>query len=128
MLVDADGLTLGRLASFIAHRLRGKHRPDFTPHVAMGDRVVVINAAGIRVSGNKAETKTYHRHSGYPGGLKSLSFRHMMEKSPEKVLRRSVRGMLPRTPLGRTMLRRLSIYDGGAHPHAAQSPRPIPVQ
>ncbi len=126
-LVDAAGKTLGRLASEIAHRLRGKHKAEYTPHVDTGDYIVVVNAEKIRVTGNKATDKIYHRHSGYPGGLKSLSFAHMLGKAPERVLQNAVRGMLPRNPLGRAMFRKLRVYAGPEHPHTAQQPRPLNI-
>lgn len=121
-LVDADGKVLGRLASKIAHRLRGKHRPDFTPSTALGDHIVVINVAGIQVTGRKLEQKIYYRHTGYPGGIKSRTLQEQMDLNPEQVLRKAVKGMLPRGPLGRVMLRKLRIYNGAEHPHSAQLP------
>ncbi len=126
-LVDAEEKTLGRLASGIAHRLRGKHKAEYTPHVDTGDYIVVINAAKVKVSGNKRSDKIYHHHSGYPGGLKSISFEKLLDKAPEKVLSRAVKGMLPRNPLGRAMFRKLKIYAGSEHPHAAQQPRPLNI-
>ena len=126
-LVDAEEKTLGRLASGIAHRLRGKHKAEYTPHVDTGDYIVVINAAKVKVSGNKLSDKIYHHHSGYPGGLKSISFEKLLDKAPEKVLSRAVKGMLPRNPLGRAMFRKLKIYAGSEHPHAAQQPRPLNI-
>lgn len=127
-VVNADGLTLGRMSSKIAHRLRGKHKPEYTAHVDTGDYIVVVNAAKIKVTGNKAKDKMYHRHSGYPGGLKSLSFNQMIEKSPEEVIKRAVKGMLPRTPLGRVMFRKLKVYAGDKHPHEAQQPIQLTLQ
>lgn len=118
--MDADGLILGRLAADIAFRLRGKHRPDFTPSTCMGDYVVVINAASIRTTGNKEEQKVYYRHSGYPGGLKQQTLKEMRARSPEKVLQLAVKGMLPHNRLGRAMMRKLRIYKGQEHPHQAQ--------
>ena len=126
LLVDASGQTLGRMASAIASRLRGKHKAEYTPHVDTGDYVVVINAEKVVVSGRKAEAKQYHRHSGYPGGLKTLSFQQLMAKSPEKIIKLAVKGMLPRTPLGRAMFRKLKVYAGNEHPHGAQ--RPVALQ
>ena len=126
-LVDAEEKTLGRLASGIAHRLRGKHKAEYTPHVDTGDYIVVINAAKVKVSGNKRSDKIYHHHSGYPGGLKSISFEKLLDKAPERVLSRAVKGMLPRNPLGRAMFRKLKIYAGSEHPHAAQQPRPLEI-
>lgn len=122
LLVDASGQTLGRMASAIASRLRGKHKAEYTPHVDTGDFVVVINAEKVVVTGRKAEDKQYHRHSGYPGGLKTLSFQQLMAKSPEKIIKLAVKGMLPRTPLGRAMFRKLKVYAGKEHPHGAQQP------
>ncbi len=125
LLVDAEGRTLGRMASAVAARLRGKHKPEYTPHVDTGDFVVVINADKVRVTGRKAGDKIYHSHSGYPGGLKSASFRQLIEKSPERVVRLAVRGMMPRNRLGRAMLKKLKVYAGDEHPHAAQQPRTL---
>jgi large subunit ribosomal protein L13 len=125
LLVDADGRTLGRMASAIAVRLRGKHKPEYTPHVDTGDYIVVINADKIKVTGKKATDKMYHSHSGFPGGLKSVSFEKLLAKSPEKVIKLAVKGMLPRTPLGRAMFRKLKVYAGSEHPHGAQQPRTI---
>jgi len=121
-VVDAEGQTLGRLSAAIAHRLRGKHKPEYTPHVDTGDYIVVINADKVCVTGKKGTDKIYYRHTGFPGGLKSASFNKMIEDSPEEVLRLAVKGMMPRNPLGRAMLRKLKIYAGGQHPHAAQQP------
>ena len=121
-LVDAEGQTLGRLATQIATLLRGKHKPIFTPQLDTGDYVIVINCEKIVVSGNRLEEKQYHRHSGYPGGLRSRSLREMMERRPQRVMELAVRGMLPSNALGRQMLRKLRIYVGPAHPHAAQQP------
>ncbi len=122
LLVDAEGQTLGRMATAIANRLRGKHKAEYTPHVDTGDFVVVINADKVRVTGRKATGKLYHSHSGYPGGLKSVSFEKLLAKSPERVVRLAVRGMMPRNRLSRAMLRKLKVYAGGEHPHAAQQP------
>jgi large subunit ribosomal protein L13 len=121
-VVDADGLVLGRLASEIASRLRGKHNPMFTPHVDTGDSVIVINAEKIKLTGRKLEQKTYYRHSGYIGGLKSITARKLMEKRPEEVIRNAVRGMLPKNSLGRQMCKKLKVYAGKEHPHSAQQP------
>ncbi len=123
LLVDAEGQTLGRVASAIATRLRGKHKAEYTPHVDTGDFVVVVNADKVRVTGRKATGKIYHSHSGFPGGLKSISFEKLLAKSPERVIRLAVRGMMPRNRLGRAMLKKLKVYAGGEHPHAAQQPR-----
>jgi large subunit ribosomal protein L13 len=125
-VVDADGETLGRLATRIADTLRGKHKPQYTPHVDTGDFVVVVNADRISVTGKKLDDKIYYRHSGYPGGLRSRTLRAELERRPTEVLRRAVKGMLPRNRLGRAQLRKLKIYAGPQHPHAAQSPAPLP--
>jgi large subunit ribosomal protein L13 len=126
-LVDADGKTLGRLATEIARRLRGKHKAIYTPHADTGDYIVVINAEKVRVSGNKASDKMYYRHSGYMGGLKETSFNDMIKRSPESVIEIAVKGMLPRNPLGRTMYRKLKVYAGPQHQHAAQQPQPLDI-
>jgi len=126
-VVDADGKTLGRLASEIARRLRGKHKPEYTPHVDTGDYIVVINAEKIRVTGNKRSDKIYHHHSGYPGGLKSLSFEKLQAKAPARIIETAVKGMLPRGPLGRDMYRKLRVYAGPEHGHAAQQPQPLEI-
>ena len=124
-IVDADGQTLGRLATRIAERLRGKGKPQFTPHVDTGDFVVVINAEKVAVTGNKLDDKLYYRHSGYPGGLKTRSLREQLERRPNEVLRKAVWGMLPHTKLGRRQITKLKIYSGPDHPHEAQEPRPF---
>ena len=124
-LVDAQDQILGRLAAQIANRLRGKHKPEFAPHVDNGDFVVVINCEKIRVTGTKLQDKMYYRHSGWVGGLKSTSLADMLASKPEEVLRKAVRGMLPKNRLGRAMLKKLKIYAGAEHPHAAQSPKPL---
>ena len=126
-VVDADGKTLGRLASEIAKRLRGKHKPEYTPHVDTGDYVVVVNAEKIHVTGNKRENKMYHRHSGYIGHLKSLSLEKMLDQKPEAVLELAVKGMMPRGPLGRAMRKKLRVFAGPEHPHAAQQPQPLEI-
>jgi large subunit ribosomal protein L13 len=126
-LVDADGKTLGRLATEIARRLRGKHKAIYTPHVDTGDYIVVINAEKVRVSGNKATDKMYYRHSGYMGGLKETSFNDMIQRSPERVIEIAVKGMLPRNPLGRAMYRKLKVYAGTQHQHTAQQPQPLDI-
>ncbi len=123
LLYDADNVVLGRLASAIAHRLRGKHKPSFSPHLDNGDFVVVINAEKVRVTGNKESDKLYHRHSGYPGGLRSQSVQDVRAKHPERILTSAVRGMLPKGPLGRQMLSKLKVYAGNQHPHSAQQPK-----
>ena len=122
-VVDAEGKTLGRLASEIAKILRGKSKPQYTPHVDVGDFVVVVNAEKIRVTGNKREDKLYHRHSGYPGGLRTRTLNDMLERKPEEVIRLAVKGMLPRNRLARQQLRKLKIYAGPDHPHQAQQPK-----
>ena len=126
-LVDAEGKTLGRLATELARRLRGKHKPEYTPHVDTGDYIVVVNAEKVRVTGNKASDKMYHRHTGYPGGLKSMSFDQLIERAPERAIEIAVKGMLPRNPLGRAMYRKLKVYAGTEHPHAAQQPAPLEI-
>ena len=125
LLVDAEGQTLGRMATMIATKLRGKHKAEYTPHVDVGDYIVVINAEKVQVTGNKSKDKLYHSHSGYPGGLKSISFEQLIDKSPEKVIKLAVKGMLPRTPLGRTMYKKLKVYAGPEHPHVAQRPEAL---
>ena len=125
LLVDAEGQTLGRMATEIATRLRGKHKAEYTSHVDTGDFVVVINADKVKVTGKKATDKMYHSHSGFPGGLKSISFEKLQEKAPEKIIHRAVKGMLPRTPLGRAMLKKLKVYAGTEHPHSAQQPQSV---
>ena len=127
LVVDASGKTLGRLATQIADTLRGKRKPEYTPHCDTGDFVIVVNAAKIRVTGNKREQKRYYRHSGYPGGLRSRTLDDMLERRPEEVIRMAVRGMLPRNRLGRAQLRKLKVYAGPDHPHAAQQPQPMEV-
>ena len=124
-IVDAEGKTLGRMAAEIAHRLRGKHKPEFTPHVDTGDYIVVINAEKVRVTGNKAKDKMYHRHTGYPGGLKSMSFEKLIDKAPERVIQSAVKGMLPKGPLGRAMFKKMKVYAGSEHPHTAQQPQEL---
>lgn len=126
-LVDADGKTLGRLATEIARRLRGKHKTIYTPHVDTGDYIVVINAEKVRVTGNKAKNKIYYSHSGYMGGLKQISFEKLIDKAPERVIERAVKGMLPKNSLGRTMYRKLKVYAGKEHAHAAQQPQPLEI-
>jgi len=123
LIVDATGQTLGRLATQIADALRGKRKPTYTPHIDTGDFVVVINAEKISVSGNKLADKLYHRHSGYPGGLKTRTLNDMLERRPEEVIRLAVKGMLPRNRLGRKQLTKLKVYAGPDHPHAAQQPK-----
>lgn len=124
-VIDAEGKTLGRMAAEIATRLRGKHKPEYTPHVDTGDYIVVINAEKVRVTGNKAKNKLYYRHTGYVGGIKSLSFEKMIEKAPERPIESAVKGMLPKGPLGRAMYKKLKVYAGTEHPHAAQQPQEL---
>jgi large subunit ribosomal protein L13 len=127
LVVDAAGKTLGRLATQIADLLRGKGKPTYTPHVDVGDFVVIVNAEKIRVTGNKLAAKRYYRHSGYPGGLRSRTLAEMLERRPEEVIRKAVRGMLPRSRLGRKQLTKLKVYAGPDHPHAAQKPQPLEI-
>lgn len=124
-LVDATDKTLGRLATEIARRLRGKHKPEFTPHVDTGDYIVVVNAEKVKVTGNKARDKTYYRHTGYPGGLRSMTFDKMVDHAPERIIESAVKGMLPKGPLGRAMYTKLKVYAGNTHPHAAQQPQEL---
>jgi large subunit ribosomal protein L13 len=126
-VVDADGKTLGRLSTEIARRLRGKHKPEYTPHVDTGDYIVVVNAEKIRVTGNKMKDKMYHRYTGYVGNLKSIPLEKLMQDSPERALRFAVKGMLPRNPLGRKMFSKLRVFAGPEHPHAAQQPVPLEI-
>jgi large subunit ribosomal protein L13 len=127
-VVDAEGQTLGRLATQIADTLRGKRKPQYTPHVDTGDFVVVVNAEKIRVTGKKLDEKLYYRHSGYPGGLRSRPLRDELERRPTEVLRKAVKGMLPRNRLGRAQLTKLKIYAGPEHPHDSQAPKPLPLE
>jgi len=127
-LVDANGAVLGRLASQVAHRLRGKHNPKFTPHVDTGDWVIVINAEKIVLTGRKMDQKMYYRHSGYIGGLKQMSAKELLEKKPEELVRSAVKGMLPKNKLGRQLFKKLKVYTGNAHPHEAQQPEVIKIQ
>ncbi|MGB0446339.1 MAG: 50S ribosomal protein L13 [Pseudomonadales bacterium] len=124
-VVDAEGLTLGRLATEIARRLRGKHKPEYTPHVDTGDYIVVVNAEKVHVTGNKAQDKMYYRHTGYPGGLRSMSFEQMVDHAPERTIEFAVKGMLPKGPLGRAMYSKLKVYAGTEHPHQAQQPQEL---
>ncbi len=126
-VVDAAGKTLGRMATEIAVRLRGKHKPEYTPHVDTGDYIIVINAEKVTVTGNKAKDKIYHSHSGYPGGLKSISFEKLQAKKPEMIIEAAVKGMLPRGPLGRDMFRKLKVYAGPEHNHSAQQPKTLDI-
>jgi len=127
-LIDADGLVLGRLAAIIAQRLRGKHKPQFTPHVDCGDNVVVVNAEKVRVTGNKADQNVFYYHTGYPGGIKGRSIRQRLEsKHPQRVIEKAVERMITRGPLQRQQMRHLYVYAGGAHPHDGQQPKPLDV-
>ena len=127
-IVSARGVPLGRLAAKVAHILRGKHKPTYTPHVDTGDFVIITDAAEVVVTGNKATQKMYYRHSGYPGGIKSESYQHLMARRPEEILRRAVRGMLPHNRLGRAQIRKLKIYAGPSHPHEAQRPDVLEIK
>lgn len=127
-VVDADGLVLGRMASQVAAILRGKHKAGFAPHIDTGDHVVIVNAAKVVTTADKAADKRWWRHSGYPGGIRSRTYAELLVTKPEEVVRRSVRGMLPKGPLGRQMLRKLKVYSGPTHPHGAQSPSPLQLQ
>jgi large subunit ribosomal protein L13 len=126
-LVDANEKTLGRLASEIARRLRGKHKPEFTPHVDTGDYIVVVNAEKVRVTGNKLKDKMYHHHTGYIGNLKSVNLEKLLAEHPERALEAAVKGMLPKNPLGRAMFKKLKVYAGPEHKHAAQQPQPLEI-
>ena len=126
-VVDAKGKTLGRLASRIAHVLMGKHKPEYTPHVDTGDYVIVVNADKVVLTGKKLDQKLYYRHSGYPGGLKIISARQMLQKHPERVIYLAVKRMLPKTALGRKMLKKLKVYASPDHPHSAQKPEPLEI-
>lgn len=127
-IVDAEGLTLGRLATQIASVIRGKHKPSFTPHLDVGDYVIVVNAEKVRVTGNKQEQKFYFRHSGYPGGFRSTSLRDQLDRHPERVIETAVKGMVPHTNLGRQQLSKLKVFAGPNHPHAAQQPTPLEIR
>jgi large subunit ribosomal protein L13 len=126
-VVDAQDMILGRLSTRVAHVLRGKHKPTFAPHVDMGDYVIVVNAAGVKLTGNKAQQSLAHRHSGFPGGLKSVPFARLLAETPEKLVERSIRGMLPKNTIGRAQMNKLKVYAGPDHPHAAQKPQPLPL-
>jgi large subunit ribosomal protein L13 len=126
-VVDASGLTLGRLATEVATRLRGKHKPEYTPHVDTGDYIVIVNAEKVHVTGNKAQDKIYYSHSGFPGGIKSINFEKLIARAPERVIESAVKGMLPKNPLGRAMYRKMKVYKGAAHPHAAQQPQELKI-
>jgi large subunit ribosomal protein L13 len=126
-VVDAAGKTLGRLATEVATRLRGKHKPEYTPHVDTGDYVVIVNAEQVVVTGSKTTNKMYYSHTGFPGGIKEISFDKLQAKKPEMIIEKAVKGMMPRTPLGRDMLRKMKVYAGAAHPHDAQQPQPLEI-
>lgn len=126
-VVDAEGKTLGRIATEIAHRLRGKHKAEYTPHVDTGDYIIVINAEKVTVTGNKAKDKMYYAHTGFPGGLKSTTFDKLQAAKPEMIIEKAVKGMLPRGPLGRAMYRKLKVYSGTEHNHAAQQPQVLDI-
>lgn len=126
-VVDATDLTLGRLATQIASVLRGKHKPEYTPHEDVGDFVVVVNAEKVQVTGRKLDQKQYYHHTGYPGGIKSITLRKQLQKHPERVIEHAVRGMLPHGSLGRRQFKKLKVYAGPEHPHQAQSPKPLPI-
>tara|TARA_Y100001934_G_scaffold240511_1_gene294891 strand:- start:266 stop:694 length:429 start_codon:yes stop_codon:yes gene_type:complete len=126
-VVDATDKTLGRLSTAIANRLRGKHKPEYTPHVDTGDYIVVVNAEKIRVTGNKTTDKVYHHHTGYPGGIKSVTFDKLIDKAPERVIEKAVKGMMPKNKLSRSMMSKLKIYAGNEHPHSAQQPMPLDI-
>lgn len=127
-VIDAANKVLGRLATEIAHRLRGKHKPEYTPHADTGDYIVVINAEKIRVTGNKGEGKEYHTHTGTAGGLKTITFNKLQAKNPQRILEVAVKGMLPKNPLGRQMFKKLKIYTGSEHPHSAQQPEVLAIE
>lgn len=126
-VVDADGKTLGRLATEIASRLRGKHKPEYTPHVDTGDYIIVINCEKIAVTGAKRTDKTYYHHTGFIGGIKSITFDKLLDKAPEQIIEKAVKGMLPKGPLGRAMFRKLKVYAGSEHQHAAQQPQVLDI-
>jgi len=126
-VVDATDVTLGRLATQVASVLRGNHKPEYTPYEDVGDFVVVINAEKVQVTGRKLDQKMYYRHTGYPGGIKSISLRRQLQKHPERVIEHAVKGMLPHGPLGRRQFKKLKVYAGSEHPHQAQSPKPLPI-
>jgi len=127
LIVDATDKTLGRLSTEIAHRLRGKHKPSYTPHVDTGDYIVVVNAEKVRVTGNKFTDKMYYRHTGYIGGIKSMSFDKLVDHAPERIIQTAVKGMLPKGPLGRAMFKKLKVYAGTEHPHTAQQPKELEI-
>jgi large subunit ribosomal protein L13 len=127
-IIDANGKVLGRLATEIARRLRGKHKAEYTPHVDTGDYIIVTNAEKVTVTGRKFKEKMYYNHSGYPGGIKSISFDKLQKKDPARIIERAVKGMLPKNPLGRDMYRKLKVYIGTDHPHAAQQPQQLEIE
>ena len=124
-VIDAAGKTLGRLATELAHRLRGKHKTDYSPHVSMGDNLIVLNAGQVKVTGNKLQDKFYHQHPGYVGNLKSIALGKLLQEHPERALQFAVKGMLPKNTLGRMMFRKLHVFAGATHPHQAQQPKPL---
>jgi len=124
-VVDAAGQTLGRISTEIAHRLRGKHKPEYTPHVDTGDFIVVVNADKVTVTGNKNEGKLYQHHTGYPGGIKTTNFKTLQQNHPTRIIEKAIKGMLPKNPLGRAMFRKLKVYAGAEHPHSAQQPKEL---
>lgn len=126
-VIDAEGKTLGRLATEVARRLRGKHKPEYTPHVDTGDYIIIVNAEKVAVTGRKAQNKMYYSHSGYPGGIKEINFEKLIAKKPEMVIQKAVKGMLPRGPLGRAMFRKLKVYAGTEHNHVAQQPKQLEI-
>lgn len=126
-VIDATDKVLGRLSAEVAHRLRGKHKPEFTPHVDTGDHIVIINAEKIAVTGNKEEAKVYYSHSGFPGGVKEINVRKLREKKPEMIIEKAVKGMLPSNPLGRAMFKKLHVYAGAEHMHQAQEPKVLEI-
>ena len=127
IVIDAEGVVLGRLAAIVATRLRGKHKPTFTPHMDMGDFVIIINADKVAVTGDKAEKKRYWRHSGFPGGIKSVNFNDLMQRHPTRAVELAVKGMLPKGPLGYAMIKKLKVYGGAEHPHTAQQPKALEI-
>lgn len=126
-VIDATDKVLGRVASEVAHRLRGKHKAIYTPHVDTGDYIVIVNASKIRVTGNKTDDKLYHRHTGYPGGIRTMNFKEIQAKHPGRAIEKAVKGMLPKGPLGYAMIKKLKIYAGAEHPHSAQQPKPLEI-
>ncbi|AJQ93991.1 50S ribosomal protein L13 [Gynuella sunshinyii] len=126
-VVNAEGRTLGRLATEVARRLKGKHKAEYTPHVDTGDYVVIVNAEKVRVTGKKSKDKMYYRHTGFPGGIKEMSFEKLIDHKPEQVIELAVKGMMPRNPLGRAMLSKLKVYAGSEHPHTAQQPKELDI-